>query len=115
MLCADGLHEFNEAMTAPNTCGDVSATTSFASIAVVVPVYNSQGTLEELVSRLHVALDRICGKLEIILVNDASRDASWSVISDLVEKYGSVTGIDLLRNYGQHNALLALQRAFMPQ
>src|SRR5690606_33365772 len=43
---------------------------------------------------------------EIILVNDGSQDNSWQVIQELTKKYPSIQAINLMRNYGQHNALL---------
>jgi undecaprenyl-phosphate 4-deoxy-4-formamido-L-arabinose transferase len=48
---------------------------------------------------------------EAILVNDGSRDASWDVIQRLSDRYPWVHGINLMRNYGQHNALLCAIRA----
>ena len=48
---------------------------------------------------------------EIVLVNDGSTDASWDEIDELAAPYPRVRGIDLMRNYGQHNALLAGIRA----
>jgi glycosyltransferase involved in cell wall biosynthesis len=76
------------------------------TISVVVPVYNSAGSLRELVLRLLAVLDQAASCSEIILVNDGSRDSSWVVIRELTAVHGSVRGIDLMRNYGQHNALL---------
>jgi len=76
------------------------------SVSVVVPVHNSEGSLPTLVDRLQQVLPSIASAFEIILVNDGSRDHSWQVIVDLVSKYPTVQGIDLMRNYGQHNALL---------
>ena len=81
------------------------------TISVVVPVYNSQGTLAELVQRLQTVLSNLTTAFEIILVNDGSRDRSEQVISDLVARFSFVQGINLMRNYGQHNALLAGIRA----
>jgi len=78
----------------------------FSGISVVVPVYNSEGTLRELVTRLESTLGRAVPKLEIILVNDGSRDGSWHAISQLAQEHDCVRGVDLMRNYGQHNALL---------
>ena len=46
-------------------------------------------------------------KFEIILVNDGSRDRSWSIINNLVPRFSFVKGLNLMRNYGRHNALLA--------
>lgn len=82
------------------------------TISAVVPVYNSQSTLGPLVERLSRTLgDLATGHFEILLVNDGSRDASWDVIQQLVENTPRVVGLDLMRNYGQHNALLAGIRA----
>jgi undecaprenyl-phosphate 4-deoxy-4-formamido-L-arabinose transferase len=77
------------------------------SISVVVPVYNSQDTLTELAARLSPVLSEISPHFELILVNDGSRDQSWQVIERLATDYDWVHGINLMRNYGQHNALLA--------
>lgn len=81
------------------------------SISVVVPVYNSEASLPELVERLEKVLPRIARAFEIILVNDGSRDRSWPVIQELARNHSSVHGIHLLRNSGQHNALLCGIRA----
>jgi glycosyltransferase involved in cell wall biosynthesis len=85
-------------------------------VSVVVPVYNSQKTLEELVRQLETVLGGLGLEYEIILVNDGSRDQSWQEISRLCmlspdpaqpdTSPGRVRGINLMRNYGQHNALL---------
>jgi undecaprenyl-phosphate 4-deoxy-4-formamido-L-arabinose transferase len=48
---------------------------------------------------------------EIIMVNDGSRDNSWEVIQELTTRYKKLQGINLMRNYGQHNALLCGIRA----
>lgn len=74
--------------------------------SVVVPVYNSQPILPDLVTRLAKVLPGISDRFEVILVNDGSRDESWQTICQLVQLYPWVRGIDLMRNYGQHNALL---------
>lgn len=81
------------------------------TISVVVPVYNSQQTLTELVDRLQAVLEDASCSWEVILVNDGSRDQSWSVIQELADRHSTVRGLDLMRNYGQHNALLAGLRA----
>jgi undecaprenyl-phosphate 4-deoxy-4-formamido-L-arabinose transferase len=81
------------------------------SVSVVVPVFNSQETLAPLVARLEGVLAEQGVPFEIILVNDGSRDRSWNVIAELVPRRPHVRGIDLSRNYGQHNALLCGIRA----
>jgi glycosyltransferase involved in cell wall biosynthesis len=75
-------------------------------LSVVVPVYNGASTLEALTERLGAVLGPI-RKYEIVFVNDGSADESWSVITRLSEERPHVRGLDLMRNYGQHNALLA--------
>ena len=77
------------------------------SISVIVPVYNSQQTLPELVTRLSSVLSSVADHFEVILVNDGSHDESWPVICELAAQHPWVRGINLMRNYGQHNALLA--------
>jgi undecaprenyl-phosphate 4-deoxy-4-formamido-L-arabinose transferase len=75
-------------------------------ISVVVPVYNGAATLSRLVERLQAVLTPLGEPYEIILVNDGSRDASWQQIACLASASPAVRGVDLMRNYGQHNALL---------
>ena len=81
------------------------------TISVVVPVYNSEHSLTPLVERLKAVLASRAARLEIVMVNDASRDGSWSVVEKLAREHAEVRGISLLRNYGQHNALLCGIRA----
>jgi glycosyltransferase involved in cell wall biosynthesis len=81
------------------------------SISAVVPVYNAELSLDELVARLSSVLPTITSRWEIILVNDGSADGSWPVIERLAAASAHVVGIDLARNSGQHNALLAGIRA----
>jgi len=76
------------------------------SISVVVPVYNSEAILPDLISRLGNILPNVAKCFEVILVNDGSSDASWNAVCNLEAAYPWVRGINLLRNYGQHNALL---------
>ena len=80
-------------------------------ISVVIPVYRSETILPELVRRLESVLVAIAENFELILVNDCSPDRSWDVISDLAGRYSWIRPINLMRNYGQHNALLCGIRA----
>jgi glycosyltransferase involved in cell wall biosynthesis len=80
-------------------------------ISVVIPVYCGAVTITELVSRLEVVLSQEAIEFEVILVNDGSPDNSWEIIEDLCSKYPWVRGINLMRNYGQHNATLCGVRA----
>lgn len=81
--------------------------TRLPSISVIIPVFNSEQTLSPLVERTEAVLSRIASEFEIILVNDGSRDGSWPVAKALAEKHPSTLALCLMRNYGQHNALLA--------
>ena len=81
------------------------------SISVVVPVYNSEPSLPALIGRLAPVLASLAGQYEVVLVNDGSRDQSWKVIQELSRMFPWIRGINLMRNYGQHNALLCGIRA----
>jgi glycosyltransferase involved in cell wall biosynthesis len=81
------------------------------SLSVVVPVYNSERSLPALVERLRPVLEKVASDYELILVNDGSGDGSWQVIQGMVSSHAWIQGIDLTRNYGQHNALLCGIRA----
>jgi undecaprenyl-phosphate 4-deoxy-4-formamido-L-arabinose transferase len=69
-------------------------------------VFNGAATVPALVDRLRAVLRAGTSQYEIILVNDGSRDTSWATIESLALRYPEIVGIDLMRNYGQHNALL---------
>jgi glycosyltransferase involved in cell wall biosynthesis len=79
--------------------------------SIVVPVYRGSETLPALISRLEPVLARLADQYEVILVNDCSPDDSWQVITHLVKAYPWVRGINLMRNFGQHNATLCGVRA----
>jgi glycosyltransferase involved in cell wall biosynthesis len=81
------------------------------SLSVVTPVYNGESSVSELCRRLGEVLPCVAAQYEIILVNDGSRDRSWEVISELSSHSPAVRGLNLMRNYGQHNALLCGIRA----
>jgi len=75
-------------------------------ISIVVPVYNGSDTLPMLVDELEQVLLGVADEFELVLVNDGSPDQSWQVITALTKAHPWVRGIDLMRNYGQHNATL---------
>jgi len=81
------------------------------SVSVVVPVYRSKKTLAELHRRLTAVLSQHGETFEIVLVEDCGGDGSWQLIQELARADGRVRGIQLTRNYGQHNALLCGIRA----
>jgi undecaprenyl-phosphate 4-deoxy-4-formamido-L-arabinose transferase len=86
-------------------------TQSPPSISVVIPVYRSAPILPELASRLRAVLSSITDDYEVVMVNDGSPDSSWNAIAALLPHHPEIVAIDLLRNYGQHNALLCGIRA----
>ena len=86
-------------------------TTVTPSLSAVIPVYNGALTIEALVDRLLAVLRESGAAFEIVLVNDGSRDASWAVLQSIADRRPEVHAIDLMRNYGQHNALLCGIRA----
>ena len=57
------------------------------SVSVVVPVYNSEGSLPVLISALEPVLSSNCSAYEVILVDDGSRDSSATVIDSLSRQY----------------------------
>jgi glycosyltransferase involved in cell wall biosynthesis len=75
-------------------------------LSVIVPVYGSEAILPELVRRLECVLAANADEFEIVLVNDSSPDGSWNVICDLALENSFIRAVNLMRNYGQHNALL---------
>jgi glycosyltransferase involved in cell wall biosynthesis len=79
--------------------------------SVVIPVYKSQETLPLLLERLAQVLPSVADAFEVLLVNDGSPDGTWQIVQSLAERYAWVQGIDLMRNFGQHNATLCGVRA----
>ena len=76
-------------------------------ISLVSPVYMAEKIVGELVRRIIESVSLITGDFEIILVNDSSPDASWQKILEECEKDKRIKGINLSRNFGQHNAITA--------
>jgi undecaprenyl-phosphate 4-deoxy-4-formamido-L-arabinose transferase len=64
-----------------------------------------------LLESLSQILPGIASAYEVILVNDGSPDDTWAIVLNLAQTYPFVRGINLMRNYGQHNALLCGIRA----
>jgi len=85
------------------------------SISVLVPVYRSENTLPALVKGIAGALEALGADYEVILVNDGSPDRSWEIICGLARSRPFIRGINLTRNFGQHNALLCGIRAACKQ
>lgn len=75
-------------------------------LSIVIPVYNSEKTIGTVIEQLKNTLSQ---KLlyEVILVNDGSRDDSYNVCKKLYKKNENVIFVNLSKNFGQHNALMA--------
>lgn len=74
-------------------------------ISVVVPLYNEDESLPELVAWVDKVMGENNFSYEIILVDDGSTDQSWSIIMQLKETYNAIKGIKFRRNYGKSAAL----------
>jgi glycosyltransferase involved in cell wall biosynthesis len=76
-------------------------------VSIVIPVYNSEGSIERLCRELIAAL--VLGwNMEIILVDDGSKDGSASICRRLHEEFpGVISCVMLSRNFGEHNAVMA--------
>jgi glycosyltransferase involved in cell wall biosynthesis len=93
--------------THPNS----GALRALTGLSVVVPVYRSEAILPDLVRRLEGTVPSIASSYELVLINDSSPDGSWDVICQLAQRDPRIHAINLMRNYGQHNALLCGIRA----
>ena len=75
-------------------------------ISIIIPVFNSENTIEILVNNIVQTLGEHY-KFEIILINDSSKDNTEEKCKKLVEKYMSVVLYSLAKNFGEHNAVMA--------
>jgi undecaprenyl-phosphate 4-deoxy-4-formamido-L-arabinose transferase len=77
-------------------------------LSLVIPVYNEEANLEELIRRCLAACDPLHIPYEIILVDDGSADSSANMIREAAEKHdGKIVGVFLTTNFGQHAAVTA--------
>ena len=76
-------------------------------VSVVIPCYNSEKSIGEVVEKVSAKLSEMGYTYEMVLVNDYSKDGTFQEIRRLAQKYSFVKGINLAKNFGQHNAILA--------
>jgi undecaprenyl-phosphate 4-deoxy-4-formamido-L-arabinose transferase len=77
-------------------------------VSIVIPVYNEEQSLPELLRRTEAACAQVSQPCEIILVDDGSRDDSAEILLEASQREGSpVVAVILNRNYGQHAAIMA--------
>jgi glycosyltransferase involved in cell wall biosynthesis len=77
-----------------------------AFLSVVIPVFNSEAIVGATIDRTVAFLRGLNLRFEVIGVDDGSSDGSWEVLESKARQYPELVAIDLLRNYGQHNAVL---------
>ncbi|MBQ2018578.1 MAG: glycosyltransferase family 2 protein, partial [Alistipes sp.] len=75
------------------------------NISVVVPLYNEEESLRELVAWIDRVATASKFSYEVIMIDDGSSDGSWAEVEQLKEKYPAVKGIRFARNYGKSAAL----------
>lgn len=77
-------------------------------VSIVIPCYNSEKTIGTVVELAIEEFERLDGyQCEFVLVNDYSRDGTWDTIRRLAEKHSNVKALNLAKNFGQHNAIMA--------
>src|SRR4051812_17367044 len=76
-------------------------------ISIVVPAYNEEENLEALIASLDRAIAELGTSCEIVIVDDGSSDATWSVLHRVSLTNPRLVGISLSRNFGHQGALLA--------
>jgi polyisoprenyl-phosphate glycosyltransferase len=75
--------------------------------SIVIPVYQAENILNELIYRIKSAMNDIAGDYQIILVDDGSRDNSWKIINDICATEQNIKALKLSRNFGQQHAITA--------
>ena len=75
-------------------------------LSIVIPVYNSEEILENLIEKIKININFV-DTFELILVNDNSKDNSWQKIVELKKTNDFIVGINLMKNFSQHNAIMA--------
>lgn len=73
--------------------------------SVVIPVYNSEQTITDVVEGIVRTFQTNNLDYEIVLVNDGSKDRSWEALKEIAQAHRNIVAINLLKNYGQHNAV----------
>jgi undecaprenyl-phosphate 4-deoxy-4-formamido-L-arabinose transferase len=77
-------------------------------VSIVIPVYNEEGNLPRLLPRLVPVLEGLGRPWEVVFVDDGSRDRSLALLKEAAREYpGRVKAVELLRNAGQHMAIMA--------
>ena len=75
------------------------------NISVVIPLFNEEESLPELLSWIKKVMDENSFTYEVLMINDGSEDKSWDVVQQLSNENQNVKGISFQRNYGKSAAL----------
>ncbi|HXN30456.1 MAG TPA: glycosyltransferase family 2 protein [Polyangiaceae bacterium] len=76
--------------------------------SVVVPVYNEEGNVEALASRVVAAMEKVGEPFELLFVDDGSRDRTPELLSKVAARDPRIRVVRFTRNYGQEAAVEAL-------
>jgi dolichol-phosphate mannosyltransferase len=75
--------------------------------SLIIPIYNEEENIAELYRRVRSVMDRLDESVELIFINDGSRDRSLNLIRELQEKDDRVCYLSLGRNFGHQIAVTA--------
>ncbi len=84
-----------------------SATTLQPQYSLLVPIYNEEETISELYRRVSAVMNRLDDSVELVLVNDGSRDKSLKMIRELHQRDSRICYLSLARNFGHQIAVTA--------
>jgi glycosyltransferase involved in cell wall biosynthesis len=76
-------------------------------LSVVAPVYNESSVIDELIRRIKINVESITENFEIILIDDGSKDSTWSKVLVQAKLDERIKGLKFSRNFGHHYALTA--------
>ena len=77
------------------------------SLSIVIPVYNDEDVLDELVRRLIPVAEALTEDFEVVFIDDGSKDQSWKILIQLQKNHPQLKIIKLARNFGQPNSTAA--------
>ncbi len=78
-----------------------------ASISIIIPLYNEEEVIEVLFERLESVAQSLSEQIQIVFINDGSKDRSWSIIESYKPNHFNIKAIDLSRNFGKEAAISA--------
>ncbi|MBI5657556.1 MAG: glycosyltransferase [Geobacter sp.] len=76
-------------------------------ISIIIPVYNEEGNLDNLMARLYPVMQGLALPFEIIFTDDGSRDRSLEILQGFTARYPEVRVVEFNGNFGQHMAIMA--------